>query len=274
MVNIMNRSCLYLAVAILLTASCLAGTPPATQPTSRLNLLIPAYIYPGGAGLKYWDQLATAARTVSLTVILNINNGPGTESQPIFVAVTNKVRNNGGNVVGYVYTKYGKRSLETVQADVALYTTLNYNINGIFIDEMANEPTPANLKYYAALYNYIKKAHPDWRVFGNPGVSTAQAFIDGTLGRTADTFIVYEDKQANYAADTAKPWNAKFARANFGHVIYAAADAATMSADIVRAIALNAGYVFVTDAKLPNPYNILPVYWPAEVSKVQQATVP
>jgi len=274
MVDIMIRYCLGLTVAILITAACLAATPPASQPTSRLNLLVPAYIYPGGVGLKYWDQLATAARTVSLTVILNINNGPGTESKPIFVSVVNKVRGNGGNVIGYVYTKYGKRSLDAVQADVALYTSLNYNINGIFVDEMANDPTPANLKYYAALYTSVKTAHPDWSVFGNPGVTTDQAFIDGPMGRTADTLIVYEDKQANYVAYTAKPWNAKFARDHFGHIIYGAADAATMTADMDRAHSLNAGYVFVTDAKLPNPYAVLPAYWLAEVNKAQKAPVP
>jgi hypothetical protein len=205
-------------------------------------------------------------------VILNVNNGPGTESNPAFVSVVNKVRNAGANVAGYVYSKYGRRSLATVEADVALYTSLNYNINGILVDEMASAATPPNLKYYASLYKYIKTAHPDWRVFGNPGTTADQAFIDGPMGRTADTLIVYEDKQANYAGYAAKPWNAKFARSNFGHIIYGAADAATMSADLDRAISLNAGYAFVTDAKLPNPYNVLPAYWAAEVSKVQSST--
>ncbi len=30
---------------------------------------------------------------------------------------------------------------------------------------------------------------------------------------------------------------------------------------ILKAIAHNAGYVYVTDASLPNPYDTLPSYW-------------
>ena len=30
---------------------------------------------------------------------------------------------------------------------------------------------------------------------------------------------------------------------------------------ILKAISLNAGYVYVTDAGLPNPYGYLPSYW-------------
>lgn len=270
----MNRLGLSSIIAWLTVASCLASTPSTTQPTSRVNLLVPAYIYPSGVGLTYWDQLAAAAHTVPLTVILNINNGPGTESQPIFVTVADKVRHAGGNIAGYVYTKYGKRPLAAVEADIALYSSLHYDINGIFIDEMANDPTPTNLKYFATLYHCIKTGHPDWHVFGNPGTTTDRAFLDGPLGRTTDTLIVYEDQQTNYATYKAPPWTAKYARNIFGHIIYGAADAATMAGDIDRAISLNTGYVFVTDAKLPNPYDVLPSYWLAELSKVQKTPVP
>ena len=259
---------------IVLVAAIVVSFNTTGESTTRLNLLVPAYFYPAGTGLTDWNRLTSASSLVSLTAIMNPGNGPGTIADPNYVAAVSNVRNAGGSVAGYVYTSYAARSLATVEADIASYASFNYNINGIFVDEMANAPTAANLGYYASLYAYIKTTHPDWHVFGNAGTSTDPAFLTGPNGRTADTLMVFENAQAAYPGYTPDAWNAGFARNNFGHIIHTTADAPTMSADLDRAISLNAGYAFVTDDILPNPYDTLPAYWPAEVGKVQSTPVP
>ena len=45
-----------------------------------------------------------------------------------------------------------------------------------------------------------------------------------------------------------------------------------MLADLSKAVSLNAGYVYITDQTLPNPYAQLPSYWDQEVAAI--ASVP
>ena len=45
-----------------------------------------------------------------------------------------------------------------------------------------------------------------------------------------------------------------------------------MLADLSKAVQLNAGYVYITDQTLPNPYAQLPSYWDQEVAAI--ATLP
>ena len=44
-----------------------------------------------------------------------------------------------------------------------------------------------------------------------------------------------------------------------------------MLSDIKRVEALNAGYIYVTDQNLPNPYGELPSYWDQEVTMLSRA---
>jgi hypothetical protein len=45
-----------------------------------------------------------------------------------------------------------------------------------------------------------------------------------------------------------------------------------MLADLLKAVQLNAGNVYITERTLPNPYSQLPSYWDQEVAAV--ASVP
>ena len=36
-----------------------------------------------------------------------------------------------------------------------------------------------------------------------------------------------------------------------------------------KAIGTNAGYIYITDDQLPNPYDTLPSYWSQEVSLIE-----
>jgi Spherulation-specific family 4 len=89
----------------------------------------------------------------------------------------------GVRVLGYVYTNYGSRDASSVVADMRLYKTW-YNVSGIFIDEMSQDPSFAN--YYS---NLTSQAHAMglYPVIGNPGV-----VVDQSLITSVDYTVIYE----------------------------------------------------------------------------------
>jgi hypothetical protein len=239
-------------VAVVVTAG--VARSSATH-ASTLEAVVPAYFYPSGTGLTYWNQMTTAAAT---------NSGPGAASDPNYASAVDALRAGGGKVIGYVHTSYGTRSSATVLAEVNSYASF-YNLDGIFVDEMDN--TLGSLNYYTGLYSSIKTAHPTLTVFGNPGTTTLEPYLTGPA---ADVLAVFEGDGANYLGYTPSSWNFNYDRSHFANLIYNVSTAAVMQSDVALAAARNAGYVYVTDDNLPNPYDTLPSYWDQEVSKIAE----
>ena len=122
-----------------------------------MDILVPAYFYPSGKGLSYWNNLTATASSgaAPLTVIINPNSGPGTSVDSTYVTVNNNVRNAGAVVVGYVYSSYGARNYSDFVNDVNNYLAW-YAVDGFFIDEMSDVGNSTIVNYYQSLYNYIK----------------------------------------------------------------------------------------------------------------------
>jgi hypothetical protein len=227
--------------------------------------LVPAYFYPSGAGLDYWNRLARDAGSINIEAILNPASGPGTTQDPNYVAVVNKLRTAGGRVLGYVATQYGNRDLAEARKDIDKYISF-YNINGIFIDEMAN--TKERLPYYETLYQYVKGYNVHYKVIGNPGMPyTLERYLDA-----ADTLVTFEGSVAVYGdfrPMATAPWVAHYPRERFANIVYAA----TSKNDLIQALDQagqnHAGAVFITDGTLPNPYRGLPAYWGQEVAAIR-----
>jgi hypothetical protein len=228
------------------------------------SLLVPAYFYPVAGG--GWDQMATAAKSVPLTAIVNPDSGPGSSADPIYVAAINKLRADGGRVIGYVHTSYGQRSLATVEAEVRAYASY-YQLDGFFVDEMATDS--AHVAYYQALYAYIKSLNSHYEVIGNPGTNTQQVYLTSP---TADVLVDFEDNQSAYASATPASWVSQYGSQDFGTIIGQTKSLKKMKADLALALKRNAGYVYVTDQNL-NDYNTaydrLPVYWTQEVAVIK-----
>jgi Spherulation-specific family 4 len=229
------------------------------------TLLVPAYFYPIRAGLNDWNRLARDAGSVNIEAILNPASGPGTSQDPNYVVVVDKLRAAGGNVFGYVSTRYGDRDMTAVKSDIDQYV-LFYDINGIFIDEMAN--SQERLPYYEELYQYIKGVRSDFKVIGNPGMAYT---LEGYL-RAADTLVIFEGSGALYGEFrpmVTAPWVANYPRDRFANIVYAA----TSKSDLIHALAQagqnRAGSVYITDGGLPNPYQGLPNYWGHEVAAIR-----
>jgi hypothetical protein len=242
------------------------GVMAILSPTSALagpkGILVPAYFYPTLS--NDWSRLDTAARQVSLTTILNPNSGPGTVVDQNYVLVAKNLRARGGTVVGYVSTSYGARSLNAVKADIARYTRF-YEVNGFFIDEMSN--SLPEVGYYASIYSYIKSLNPEYRVIGNPGTNTLEAYLTTP---TADTLVTFEGTHTSYANARPPSYVHKYPANRFANIVYGVPTSSAMLDDLSMAVSRNVGDIYITDnSNASNPYSGLPTYFDQEVDAVK-----
>jgi Spherulation-specific family 4 len=226
-----------------------------------LGILVPAYFDPAG-GL--WDELNFAASRVPLVAIMNPNNGPGTRRNANYATAVDSLRAAGGRVIGYVYTSYTVRDTNVVTADIDRYFSF-YAVDGIFIDEMTNDATTSHLNYYAALYQYIQRQGTNLVVVGNPGINTQEIYLTRPA---ADVLITFESN-TGYPALVVDGWVTRHLAQQFSHLPYNIASAATMTNSINLAVSRNAGWIYVTDDTLSNPWDTLPTYWTNEVKYIR-----
>jgi hypothetical protein len=229
---------------------------------TKLEIVIPAYFYPSVGGS--WNILNAAAGKVPILAIMNPSNGPGNSLDPNYVAAVNALRAAGGRVIGYVHTSYNTRPIQQVLDDINRYDAW-YNVDGIFVDEMANTGPAERLNYYRDIYNHVKSIDPGWQVMGNPGTTTIEPYLTWP---TADRLMVFENVGASYPGYTPSSWNFNHDPSKFVHLVHTEPSAANMLADLNLAMWRNAGGIYVTDDVLPNPWNRLPSYWTSLVDAV------
>ncbi len=242
----------------------LAGT--LAGPAMSLGLIVPAYFYPGGVGLGYWNDLNAAAADVPILAIMNPGSGPGNSVDPNYTAVVDNLRAAGGTVIGYVSTSYTNRSLSAIQSDIDDYANW-YNVDGIFLDEFTNTNNAGDLAFYESPYGYIKNIDPGWTVIGNPGTSTVEAYASRP---TADVLVVHESFGSNYATYTPSAWNANYPADRLAHLVHTEPNATNMLAGLDQGVAQNAGWHYITDDVLGNPWDRLPTYWDQQVARVAE----
>ncbi len=252
-----------LRMGSLLACACLVVLSMETA-FAKLDVIVPAYFYP--VNNSPWDDLNDAAAQVDITAIMNPGSGPGTSQNSDYVEVVDNLRSAGGRVIGYVHTSYGARALSTVLDEIDDYNSW-YNIDGIFIDEMANTGPAETLDYYRDIYNHVKSIDPDWKVVGNPGTDTLEQYLTWP---TADQFVIFENFGSAYAGDTTASWVSDYERTQFAHLIHSEPSSATMLNDLNLAVTRNAGSIYITNDVLGNPWDQLPSYWQAEIDAIEQ----
>jgi hypothetical protein len=239
-------------------AVCAHGTVFAGS--AAVNLVVPSY-FNATSSVANWNTLATTARKVPTTAILNPNSGPGVKEDPNYAAAVAKVRAAGGKVLGYVHTSYGTRSLSAVVTDINAYVSL-YKVDGFFIDEMTSDSTISHIQFYQSIYNYIKGLNASYSVTANPGTNIPELYASLP---TADQFVVFESSAKSYASYKPMSWQAGYPKSRFVHMVYSAS-AAQLPGIMQYATAHGAGAVFVTSLGASNPYKALPPYWSDETS--------
>jgi serine/threonine protein kinase len=235
-----------------------ADTPP------RLRLLVPAYFYPAGEGLKHWDRLLEAPDPTSVVVIANPDSGPGKVTDPNFVRVIERARQKGFMVIGYVSTVYAKRPIEEVKADIDRWVLFYPGVRGMFFDEQASAAEP--ISYYEAVYRHARKERRLDLVINNPGTICAEEY----LARPAADVECLVESGKEFGSYHPPPWATGYPALRFAGTLFGNDDVTKMKQYVLEMVAKRVGYCYITDGKEPNPWNRLPRYWEAEVEVVQQ----
>jgi hypothetical protein len=235
--------------------------------TNDQRSLWPAYAYPDwwngdtSVWARFADYASTGADRSGSLAVMNPASGPGAAVNPDYTAAVNYVRNAGQRVVGYTHTSYGQRPEADVKAEVDAYYGW-YPVDGIFVDEMSTDP--ATQPYYHDLYAYIRAKFGQHLVVGNPGTAAATDWQVKATTRVCDVAVIFEGDAAAYLGWMPPAWVSAYPASTFGHLVYAAS-AADLPALLAHSKAATAGYRYVTDDGLPNPWDSLGL-WPAQAS--------
>lgn len=240
-----------------------AGWPAEPPSPPAMRLLVPAYFYPDGAGLKHWDRLIAAAARAPVTAIVNPASGPGDKADPSYSRVVEQAKKAGVTLIGYVSTRYGKRPLADVKANVDRWGQLYPEVAGIFFDEQASAAD--HVAYYAALYQYARKERRREPVVTNPGTVCAEGYVS----RPASDAACFFEADKGFGDFRLPAWADRYAASRFAALAYKIGTAEQMRKHVEAAARQRVGYFFVTDAAGKNPWDRLPVYWDEEVAAVQ-----
>jgi hypothetical protein len=243
------------------------------------QLAFPAYIYPSGTGLTDWQDIAAGGSSVGFA-IANVANGPSGAVDSNWTTAIDDAHNGGVRVLGYVDTGYlgtadnrltrlgdGSISawLDQAEADVnQWYNLYGSAMGGIFFDDALNTcgTSDAYSNAYAELSQYVKVNHPGALTVINPGIDVPSCYAN-----SADVILRFENSYTSYQSFTPNSWESGYDPKKFMDVIYG-----TTSSELSSAVSLSktngAGYVYFTDAGLPNPYDVLPSYWSTELSSL------
>jgi len=236
-----------------------ASTAGATASVPVQKLAVPAYFDPGAQ----WTQMEQGYPAVGIA-IMNPDSGPGNKRDLNYVTQVRKSQTAGLSVIGYTDVAYQKpdRPLRVVEAEIDKYYAW-YHVDGIFLDE-ANTDCADVPTYYAKLYTYIKTKGGKAIVMLNPGTATNECYMAVT-----DIVVTFEDSYSTYVHTYSAPsWVGTYAPSRFEHIVYAAPTDANMSTAIALSKQRHAGWVYVTNDVLDNPYDHLPTgqYWADELA--------
>jgi Spherulation-specific family 4/Putative Ig domain len=256
---------IWVAVACT-TAACLpnsgASVPARAAQTSASSqhILVPSFIVPGSG----WDGIAQAYPTAGIA-LLNVDSGPGTGPEAAFQAQVSTETAAGIQMYGYVSTGYGDISLATAESDIHDYNSW-YGVKNIFVDEASTSCTLES-SYYLSLYNYIH-AQGGSEIL-NPGTTTSQCYMSAT-----DILDTFEGTYTQYESSTPSSWASQYPASRFFNEVYNVPTEAEMARVVGQTVQRGAGWVYVTNLNVPNPYDALPSYWSAEVQEVGSLVQP
>ncbi|HKX72458.1 MAG TPA: spherulation-specific family 4 protein [Candidatus Saccharimonadales bacterium] len=250
--------------------ACLFFVRPAQAATSTQSIAFPMYEYPGVNTL--WQDVNGAGSQVPF-LIVNPGSGPGTSVDPTYTSYINGNTTAGQRSIGYVHTNYHARPIADVLEDIDTFSSFYPGISGNFLD-LIKSGTPDDTCYVATLHNYIKSRHPNYLVVMNPGVN-----VPATFEPYSDIFMNAENFYSAYASWTPNTDgfenNSSYAN-RFWHAIHTVSSG-QMAAALALTRTNNAGWVLLTNATMPNPYNVTPSYWStflSSVASLPQSTIP
>jgi hypothetical protein len=249
-----------IVVAPIVLGACLwPGSAQAlgAPPTIVAHELVPAYFGPEGSP-NPWHTMCDDMAAGS-TAILNPDNGPVKREAKVYLEAMKYCQERDQRVIGYVYTRYGKRSIKKVEKAIGDYYDWYPTIQGVFLDEMAEAPSAKVESYYRTLESVVHEK--GGIVVGNPGDTASTAWQLGDV----DEVVTFEGSAAEFATYNPASWVLQERPEQIANIVFDAAEATQMEGICEQAEEQNAGSLYVTNLpEKPNPYETLPSYWSSE----------
>lgn len=232
---------------------------PGSAGAAGPRIIIPAYFYPAGQGLKDWDRLLASPARQSLLVIVNPASGPGEKVDPNYTEIVKRAGAARLPLLGYVSTSYAKRPIGDVMKDVDRWLQLYPGIQGIFFDEQASGADKVD--YYAALYRHVRKKHGLQQVVTNPGTVCVEEYFT----RPACDIACLFEGVGNRNGFQLPAWTLRHSQRIYV-LAYKVGDAKQMKRYWRFALSTELGYIYVTDRGGANPWDGLPRYWNEQIA--------
>lgn len=223
----------------------LSHTAFAAHPST--GVILPLYVSPGSV----WHDVIQEKikhHKVPMLVIINPLNGSGQVKNNNYADGIHQMQSHNIYVLGYVYTEYGIRNSTDIKNEITNYKNW-YNVNGIFFDQMSN--VPGNEIYYAYLANFVKSLGLTFTV-GNAGVDTKPSYI-----KTVDNIVIYENDTLP-SVQSLSGWHKNYDKHNFSIIAFGVDG---LNKSFVSEASNSTGYLYVTNGKIPNPFNSIPPYF-------------
>ena len=257
-------------IVVIAISSLIFACQAQTVKSDTLKILLPLYIYPNWyqTDSYSWLDVVLAAQKVPIVAIINPNNGPGASvPNQDYVRGLKDLNQPDITILGYVYTKYGDRSILEVKHDIDIYYD-SFGVKGIFLDESASSKD--KIAYYQDIYRYIKTKDSQSQVVINPGTHTDSEYISHPA---ADTSVIFENFSQVWNQYQIQSYVSQNKSKHFASLIHSVPDITTMKSHIDLALERNIGYIYITDdsptSEDGDPWNSLPSYWQEEVNYIQ-----
>ena len=243
------------------TLSIVSSPYTATTSTPSTGVIVPLFTYPTSPTWNEVIQAKLANPSVPIIAIINPDSGPGVVQDSNYKQGIDALRSAGVTVLGYVYTQYAQRNLTSAEADISTYHGW-YNISGILFDEMSN--VVGNENYYSTLSSYAKSLGYVLTA-GNAGTSVPASYIG-----TVNIINIYENQGLPLTSSLAS-WTGAYSKQNFAMVSYGVS---SVNSSYEASASNYVSWIYITDANLPNPYDVLPTYFASEVAALNATTQP
>jgi len=179
-----------------------------------------------------------------------------------------KLNDAGVEMVGYVHTSYGDRSVTEVNNEVNIYATKYANLKGIFLDEAS--ASASDVSYYRQVYDNIMSKSGFTHAILNPGTQPDQGYL-----AVSTNIVVFENSGSSFSGSFASwvkcaPSSAQKAgyKYKFSAIAHSASSG-SMSSLLTSMKNAGMGLVYITDgASGCCTYNTLASYLSQEASAV------
>lgn len=241
--------------------------------------VVPAY-FPlwSQQGVADWKSMCDGMNTAGAgsIAVVNPNSGPHTEALSYISDAIAYCQEAGHNVIGYVSTAYGTRSISAVKADIDAYYDFYPSIDGVFLDEMPTDGTATASgcdsscgtstvqNYYTELHEYVDGIGASTNqneVIGNMGVAPSTDWV--LAYDVVDKVVIFEGNSGTFSTWSAPSWVAPYPDSDFVVLVYGLTSQTDFTSTKTRAANQGVGNIYLTDQSLlGNPWDELSIYWP------------